>query len=234
MQTIDPMTIMKNNSVARGYIEELKPIRQELKGIVLLSEDEQDALSDEQWEQIEATIKRGEVIADTLDAIEYAIVGEQAARARVHYQEIGLDPAEAAQKSTLELLNATARHLAGRDVAVLIQEPRPGAIGETFYDGDALKIAISPRAVFDGDDYLRVFLHEVAHAKLHMTADCDKPTWKMEEDADQQANYWTAYARTHLDPTRYAGEGSGVTRQFRAKLITLLGSLEAAETIGTY
>jgi hypothetical protein len=146
-----------------------------------------------------------------------------------------VDMQDIAQKSTLELLNLTAQHLAGRAVTVCIQEPQNGrAVGETFYDGDALKIAVSPRAVFDGDRYLRVFLHEVAHAKLHMSADCNTPGWKMEDEAQQQAQYWTAYARKNLNPMLYVGEGAPAARVFRSRLITLLGSREAAETIGTY
>jgi hypothetical protein len=217
------------------YVNELNKLKPVLQSIVLLGEDELMDLDDYELDRIKNTVWRAGEIKNVIAAIDFtqqAFRTEQARHSLIPDVDLrqGL-----AQKSTLDLLNLAARHLSGRGVVVVIQEPESAAsIGETFYEGDALKIAVSPRAVFDGDRYLTVFLHEVAHAKLHMGADCDKPAWKMEEEAKQQAQYWTHYARTHADPTRYAGEGSPAARQFRSKLITLLGSHEAAETIGTY
>lgn len=223
------MNILKDNSAAAPYIDELKTIRPQMEAFVILADDESIEFSEDEFSHWQALTQRVGELADILEAIETAV-----------FDMRGTPPAERvdvqalAGKSTLELMNAAARHLAGRDVIVTIQEPRPGAIGETFYDDAALKIAISPRAVADGDRYLNVLLHEIAHAKLHMAADCSAPAWKMEEEAKQQADYWTHYAKKNLNPMQYAGEGTPAARQFRAKLITLIASQEAAETIGTY
>jgi hypothetical protein len=74
--------------------------------------------------------------------------------------------------NTLDLLNAVAAHLSGMNVEVKIQEPQtPGARGETWLDYSqepSLKIALSPNIVWDGEQYFQTFLHEVAHAALHV------------------------------------------------------------------
>lgn len=74
---------------------------------------------------------------------------------------------------TLELLNKVARHLTQglEEIEVLIQEPRtPGAKGEAWRDSQYLpvKIALSRELIWNGEQYLETFLHEVAHVVLHV------------------------------------------------------------------
>jgi hypothetical protein len=214
-----------------GYINELKGYRAQAKAIDTLGIDGMMELTDQELDKVEAMLDRAGQVADILEAVDHATHSFQTEHARHNFPG-GDGVLFLAQKSTLELLNATARRLSGREVSVVIEQPRndyPGLC--TWQEDGAIKLQISPSASYDLD----VFLHEVAHAKLHTDFERSRANaWKMEQDAKQQAQYWTAYATKHEDPTRYAGEGSGPVRQFRSKLITLLLSEEAAETIGTY
>jgi hypothetical protein len=210
-----------------------------LQGFVSLPEDEIYELPDETFDHIEMVADRAEAVSQILDAIDAAVAQYETEQTR-HDLIPGVGMSELAQKSTLELLNLAARHLSARDVAVVIEQPyRKDFEGLCTWNApgakSAVTIRIAPDKVFYGDEYLGVFLHEVAHARLHTDYERSQANaWKMERDAKQQADYWTLYARTHANPNRYAGEGAPAARQFRSKLITLIASQEAAETIGTY
>lgn len=161
--------------------------------------------------------------------------------------------------NTIELLNETAKHLSGYDVIVTIQEPATaGRLGECWLEAmDAAcksnptrHIAISPRAVELADQYLDVFLHEVAHAKLHMTdirvegktkkyrdwieyINSDpNAAWKAEGQAERLARRWKHYAESHSESFRYmpdVGGRNAAANYFRLQLFTLLNSQEVTE-----
>ncbi len=218
-----------NNPVAMPYIDELKKIRTSLQAYILLPEDVLDELTDEQTNHIESLLDRGNYVADVLEGIDEALAAQPATKAEAQ----PIDP-----NSTLALLNETAKHLSGRDVLVSIQQPaNPRALGETYIEAGALKINISPRAVADSNLYIKAFLHEVAHAKHHVTAAGMKAyagpeaEEKLEMQATRQGNYWQNFATTHTDPTRDWGGNNYSSNLFRGQLITLLRSHAAADHI---
>jgi hypothetical protein len=221
------------------YATEMKRHATILQAFVLLPDDEIYDLPDETFDHIETVVERADAVLQILDAIDSAVQQHYAEQTRLSFGGV-VDMEALASKSALELLNLAARHLSGQAVNVVIEQPyRKDFEGLCTWNApgakSAVTIRIAPDKVFNGDEYLEVFLHEVAHAKLHTDYERSQANaWKMERDAKQQADYWTLYAKTHADPNRYAGEGVPAARQFRSKLITLIASQEAAETIGTY
>jgi hypothetical protein len=140
---------------------------------------------------------------------------------------------------TLTLLNTVASHLSGMRVEVKIQEPlTPGARGEMWIDNSeepALKIAISPGVVWEGEQYFQTFLHEVAHAALHvgkMSPDGDDPNFpfaKMALKAGDGLEFeagtlaWRWHALADENKHRYAAKAENdATRLLHNRLVALL------------
>lgn len=67
----------------------------------------------------------------------------------------------------IDLLERVARHLTGRPVRVVLRRiEEPGVGGYCTRGADGI-IRITVDSGLRDDDFLRLFLHEVAHAKLH-------------------------------------------------------------------
>jgi hypothetical protein len=141
---------------------------------------------------------------------------------------------------TLELMNDVARHLTGKDVEVNIREPvTRGANGETWIDWrlpHPVQIAISQRAAADGEKYLNVFLHEVAHARLHTARmDASGPVEALHDDAGvleiearALAAKWKRYADFHFSEYEVMAWNEA-TAILQKKLLALLSTEKPAK-----
>lgn len=223
------------------YIIELRKIRTTLEAFTNLSKDLATDFTDSEIQYIEEVIKRGDAVFDIIQAINATLESFTTEQARHSLPDIELSQPPAQKSDTLLLMNYVARHLSGRDVEVRIEQPRnnyPGMCVWGPYDSEhAIKLQISPRAVAEGERYLDIFLHEVAHAKLHTGPgqDIDQAE-KIEREAMRQTAAWKHYAQSHSAPMEYmpdVGGNNPAANYFRLQLLTLLGSQEAAElTIG--
>ena len=221
-----------------NILDKLEAVSNQLTEFCDLSEDEAMQLPDNKLDYYERLNEWAGSRSTQALATAAMLLGdwrnETKARARAL---IGGEPADYLQMDTLKLLNVTARHLSGRNVTVKIQEPaHRKAIAETWAEGGAVNIAISPRAVADGNLYLDAFLHEVGHAKLHVMSNGEmmsneepEAAWKLESEATRQAAYWKHYANTYSYKGANAGGVNPSANYFRLKLLTLLNSQEAAE-----
>jgi len=108
---------------------------------------------------------------------------------------------------------AVAEHLAGRPVTYSCREQDSERLGKTFRHGDLAVIEVAP--TLTADQWLNVFLHEVAHCKHHferlqdqaVEASDKKPdmlakvalelsSGLMELEATFQAHKWKNYANS--------------------------------------
>ena len=199
-----------------GMTQELKKIRPQLLAFILLANDDPEALD---IERLEALNERGQFLCDVLDEVDAQLSSQPAA-------------AQKSEGDTLDLMNKVASHLCGRDVTVMQAQPiiSRHALGETWHDGQAVKIALAPSVFCDAESLLTIFLHEVAHAKLHTDHNGikDGDAAKMEAEAMRQQRYWQHYASTHTQRGIEAGGINQIANDFRLQLFTLLDSEEAA------
>ncbi len=225
------------------YINELNTMRPQLEAITLLPADDlMDELTDEEIDNLETKVTRYGQVLDIVETIDATLTAFRTEAAR--HTMPGTDPQQmTAQKSdpnsTLAILNDVARHLSGRDVEVQIgQLRRKDWAGVCTWNppdsSHAIKITIDINAIPAGADLLKVFLHEVAHAKqhgaykdpLHATK-TERFEGQLEIEAIGLGYQWHKYANLHADEFQNNGGINAGDDLQRAKLFALLYSDDA-------
>jgi len=113
--------------------------------------------------------------------------------------------------TTLNLLTAVARRLTGKQIKIRDREPATkGLLGEIHRDLEGVLIVDISPAITSDEKRLRVFLHELAHAKHHnyLRSDYYKAApnsqprpqltasdWRQEDTAEKQAAEWLEWGR---------------------------------------
>lgn len=117
-----------------------------------------------------------------------------------------------------ELMEAVATHLAGKPVMVRLRDPQYAGLSGVTHKATTGQIVVDVKSTLDNDTFLRVFLHEVAHAKMHArgfaesnvnqpagsiprqpsTAAVKARDRQQEREAELLACKWLAWARRHL------------------------------------
>lgn len=211
----------------QDYINELKEIRPALELFTALPEDTVMSFTDEELGMFEKLNARAEFACAVLEGI----AGASQTTPGTDAQQMTAQKSD--PDSTLALLNDVARHLSGRDVEVRTERlGYRGCAGLCVWNppdsSHAIKISLDPYAIPPGTDLLRVFLHEVAHAKDPARATkTERFEGQIELEADGLGNKWQQYANSHAHKFRNNGGGNEANDLQRAKLLALLYSDDA-------